>query len=59
MQKPNTYTDDRFWDCECLRNFIHLKDKILSSSFCKNCGAMQNDMPDSITDEVEKAGYYD
>jgi hypothetical protein len=45
-------TNPNFWDCECGRNYIHSKSKLK----CEICGADQEDMPDSIQDEIDK--YY-
>lgn len=42
------FTTDLFWDCECERNYIHSK----TVYGCINCGAMQEDQPDSMVEEV-------
>jgi len=39
-----------FWDCECDENFIHPKNQ----NTCPECGAVQEDQPDSRVDEVLK-----
>lgn len=41
-------TTDLFWDCECEKNYIHLK----SRNFCVHCGCHQKDQPDSRVSEV-------
>lgn len=41
-------TNDNFWDCECVDDYIHDKKKELT---CKVCGALEENQPDS--DEAE------
>ena len=41
-------TNPLFWDCECKKNYIHLK----SCNFCVHCGSRQKDQPDSRANEV-------
>lgn len=45
-------TNEDFWDCECEHNYIHHK----IQKECKKCGAIRDEQPDSIAEEVEK--YY-
>ena len=45
------YTDTRYWDCECVKNFIHLKTK---GNYCPKCKCYAHEMPDSMVDEVKK-----
>ena len=42
-------TDDRFWDCECLQNFVHAKSLEIQCGFC---GAVHSNQPDSRQDEI-------
>ena len=41
---------NNFWDCECDKNFIHSKNQ----DTCPECGAVQEEQPDSRVDEVLK-----
>jgi Zn finger protein HypA/HybF involved in hydrogenase expression len=43
-------TNPDYWDCECPENYIHKKSDTLT---CPKCGAIEEDNPDSMTDEVE------
>lgn len=43
-------TDDRYWDCRCERNYIHLKTEMKKCTFC---GAREEDMPDSMITEIK------
>ena len=42
-------TDPRYWDCECLFNYIHLKTDRVE---CPICGATEPDSPDSHLNEI-------
>ena len=42
-------TDDRYWDCECESGYIHKKSDV---SKCDSCGAIQDEQPDSLVDEL-------
>lgn len=42
-------TDPRYWDCECKKNYIHLK-KIKS---CPRCTAVEAEQPDSRVNELK------
>ena len=41
--------DPEYWDCNCVRNYIHKKPK----NCCSKCGAFQEDCSDSRATEVE------
>ena len=43
-------TDDRYWDCECETNFIHLKANTLS---CSICGMSEDECSDSRPSEIK------
>ncbi len=43
-------TTEEYWDCECEYNYIHPK----TQKSCPICGAMADEQPDSIVDEVER-----
>ena len=47
-------TTEKYWDCECNNNFIHPKTQIR----CDICGAMAEEQPDSMVNEVLMHGYY-
>ena len=42
-------TDDRYWDCECESDYNHKKSDV---SKCDSCGAIQDEQPDSLVDEL-------
>ena len=44
------FTHPEFWDCECIENYIHLKER--AGDHCRNCGAYEDNQPDSIINEV-------
>lgn len=44
-----TPTTDKYWDCECEKDYIHDKRHLFK---CNKCGAIEPDMPDSIVSEV-------
>lgn len=46
------YTTEKYWDCECERNYIHSS----SETVCPKCGAHRDEQPDSIVAEVIAAG---
>ena len=43
-------TDENYWDCECMHEFIHSK-KL--GNFCPNCHTFSDDQPDSMVKEVD------
>jgi len=43
-------TDDRYWDCECETNYIHLKKNTLS---CSVCGMTEDECSDSRPNEIK------
>lgn len=45
-------TTDKYWDCECLKNFIHPKSQIM----CYECGVYADNQPDSRVKEVLAEG---
>jgi len=42
------YTDPRYWDCECEKDYMHPK----SLTSCSKCRAQSKDQPDSIVSEL-------
>ena len=42
-------TNDQYWDCECLEDYIHLKKE---TRICVTCHQTENDAPDSMESEV-------
>jgi|GEM_PF-6387705 hypothetical protein len=46
-------TTDKYWDCECLTNFIHPK----SQKTCFKCCTKADEQPDSRVSEVLAAGF--
>lgn len=40
-----------YWDCECEYYYIHKKTE---ETMCPVCGAIEEDQPDSIEDEIGK-----
>lgn len=42
-------TNDDYWDCECVENYIHLKSDTL---YCSFCNAKEEDQPDSRVNEI-------
>ena len=45
-------TTEKYWDCECEKNFIHPK----SQSGCGKCGSAPDQQPYSREDEVLRFG---
>lgn len=43
------FTNSRYWDCACKKNYIHLK-KI--GNYCPKCKYWENEMPDSRVNEI-------
>jgi hypothetical protein len=43
-------TSVHFWDCNCENNYIHSK----FETYCKTCGALCEEQPDSRIDEIKK-----
>jgi len=48
-------TDPRFWDCECVRLYIHNK---RIDTHCDLCGAKHEDQPDSRVNEIAAGGKF-
>lgn len=46
-------TTEKYWDCECIDNFIHPK----SQKECSICGAIAGEQPDSRINEVVMQGF--
>ena len=45
------FTTSEYWDCECDCNYIH-KQTENRDGFCNECGAIEEDQPDSRANEV-------
>lgn len=45
-------TTEKYWDCECEKNFIHPK----TQTICNICGAIAEEQPGSIINEVLAQG---
>ena len=45
-------TTEKYWDCECERDFIHPK----TQSKCNICGVLAEEQPDSRVNEVLMLG---
>jgi len=57
-QDPATVTNPDYWDCECEDNYIRPKQKTgadQSKFECPDCGAREDEQPDSRADEVAAA----
>jgi hypothetical protein len=46
-------TTEKYWDCECLNDFIHPK----SQKKCGKCGVVEEEQPDSRVNEVLAEGF--
>lgn len=46
-------TTEKYWDCECENNFIRPK----TQTQCNVCGAIAEEQPDSIINEVLMQGF--
>lgn len=46
-------TTEKYWDCECLKDFIHPK----SQDRCDGCGVTAEEQPDSRVNEVLAEGF--
>lgn len=46
-------TTEKYWDCECEKNFIHPK----TQTICNMCGAIAEEQPDSRKNEVLAQGF--
>lgn len=42
-------TNPQYWDCNCLKNYIHHK---VDRYVCPKCGAKEEEQPDSRVDEI-------
>ena len=47
---PSVRTTSMYWDCECKKNYIHQK----NVAICEECGADQDNQPDSRVSEVNE-----
>ena len=47
----STQTDPRYWDCECSTHYQHLKLRVTQ---CQKCGAVEDEQPDSIVEELKR-----
>ena len=41
-------TTNLYWDCECVDNYIHPKEK----DYCDKCNTSRDEQPDSLKNEV-------
>ena len=48
--------DPNYWDCECIKDYIRHKTEI-GNSKCPDCGAYEDDQPDSRKNEVDKKSH--
>ena len=46
------FTDSRYWDCDCIKNYIH--NKKVFGKICSRCGAVEDEMPDSRVHEIHE-----
>ena len=53
LEGKGVLTTEKYWDCNCLKNFIHPK----SQKMCYECGAIEEEQPDSRVSEVLIAGF--
>jgi hypothetical protein len=53
MSHKRISTDDRFWDCECDDDYIHLK---ATQDYCPKCDTYADEQPDSMVDELIAKG---
>lgn len=44
-----TQTNINYWDCECEKNYIHLK---VAGDYCKDCGTWMDEGADSLCSEI-------
>lgn len=49
----NNVTTDKYWDCECEKDFIHPKE----IGSCPDCGSLKDEQPDSHVKEVLELGF--
>ena len=49
MYSSKLLYNPEYWDCNCVKNYIHKKPK----NYCSKCGAIQVECPDSSINEVE------
>jgi len=54
LEGQGILTTNKYWDCECNKNFIHPK----SQKMCYECGAHVEDQPDSRISEVLSEGFH-
>jgi hypothetical protein len=53
LHKQGILTTDKYWDCECLNNYIHPK----SQKTCFKCCTSSDEQPDSRVSEVIAGGF--
>ncbi len=53
LESRGILTTEKYWDCECLKNFIHPK----SQCRCDICGTIAEEQPDSRISEVLAEGF--
>lgn len=53
LHDQDIVTTDQYWDCECLKNFIHPK----SQKTCFKCCTRADEQPDSRVNEVLTEGF--
>lgn len=53
LEGKGILTTENYWDCNCLKNFIHPK----SQKMCYECGAVEEGQPDSRVSEVLMFGF--
>jgi hypothetical protein len=53
INEKGILTTDKYWDCECLENFIHPK----SQKTCFKCCTREDEQPDSRISEVLSSGF--
>ena len=46
------FTDSRYWDCACEKNYIHHKKKF--GKDCPKCGCTIDEWPDSRVNEIHE-----
>lgn len=49
--KDKFYTDTRYWDCECDKDYIHKRADV---QYCCICKCYEHDMPDSRINEIKE-----
>jgi hypothetical protein len=49
-----TELNERYWDCECVRGYIHSK----TEKTCSVCGATEEEQPDSHQSEIDEGIHF-